>query len=66
MIVKCLSQLPKSVTGMIVADGIAGQFPDMLLGIEVGTGDWKIEHVQTGMLFNKFPRHTRMPTGPIP
>lgn len=36
--------------GVVVADRVTGQFPGMLLGVEVGAGGGKVEQFQEGMV----------------
>jgi hypothetical protein len=64
---KLIGQLRQLCHQMIMADRLAGSFPDMLLRVQLGSGYRKIDHLDPRMGFQELAHHRAfVPAGAIP
>ena len=67
MVVKCPHQCWEILAGMVMTDGITGQFPHMLLRVQLWAARREMEGLNMRMLAQIGPYHcTFMPFGTIP
>ena len=67
MVVKCAHQCREILAGVIMADGIAGQLPNVFLRVQLRAARRKMEGLKMRMLAQIVPYHCAfVPFGAIP